>query len=161
MKNFTPIFRFGHLLLIRASINNGPPGLMVLDTGNFSMSISRAAARGVTHAYSDSADELEGLSGRVEKLATGGKIDVRFGHAEAAIRDILIMDHSAMSQSIGTEISGFLGYPALRSLVFQIDYRDGLVNFIYDKNKDAFRSKGPLPPCGACIPTGYINTPPE
>lgn len=155
MKDFTPVFRFGHLLLIRTSINHGPPALMVLDTGNASMSITPEAAKGVTHAHVDSVDTFEGLSGRVEKLSTGGKIDVRFGHGEAPVNDILVMDHSGMSQSIGTEISGFLGFPVLQSLVFQIDYRDGLVNFIYDKNKDAFRAHSPEPPCGGCIPNGY------
>ncbi len=157
MKSFTPVFRFGHLLLIRTSINNGPLALMVLDTGDFAMSISSDAAKGVTHAHVDSVDSFHGLSGRVEKLATGGKIDLRFGHAAATVDDILVMDHSGMSRNIGTEISGFLGYPALRSLVFQIDYRDGLVNFIYDKNKDAFRARGPAPPCGGCVPTGYVH----
>jgi len=36
-----------------------------------------------------------------------------------------------MSASVGTEISGILGFDLLSILDIKIDYRDGLVDFIY------------------------------
>jgi predicted aspartyl protease len=154
MKSFTPVYRFGHLLLIDTSVNDGPAELMVLDTGNFTMSLDEKAARAVTHAHIDTVDGMRGLSGRVEKLSVGGTVTLRFGHARASITDIVVMDHERMSRDIGTEISGFIGFPALQSVVFQIDYRDGLVNFVYDPKKDANRAKAPGTECSYCNP-GY------
>jgi hypothetical protein len=36
---------------------------------------------------------------------------------------------------MGTEISGFLGYDMLRQLELKLDYRDGLVEFEYDRKR--------------------------
>jgi hypothetical protein len=44
----------------------------------------------------------------------------------------------------------------MSSLVFQIDYRDGLVNFIYDPKKDAFRKPAPGTECSYCN-SGYTK----
>jgi Flp pilus assembly protein TadD len=153
MKDFTPIYRFGHILLIPALVKDIPSGLMVLDTGDGSMMLSYEAARRVTHTRLDTQDTLGGLSGKIEKLSTGGEVTYRFGHGSVKVADVLVVDHSKMSNDIGTEISGFIGYPALHALVFQIDYRDGLVNFIYDPKKDPNR-KSPGTECSYCNP-GY------
>jgi hypothetical protein len=42
-------------------------------------------------------------------------------------------------------------------LIIDSDYRDGLVNFTLDRNHGDNRTKGPEPPYGGCIPTGYIQ----
>ena len=41
-------------------------------------------------------------------------------------------DITNISDSIGTEISGFLGFTTLRVLDVKIDYRDALIEFKYD-----------------------------
>jgi len=156
MKNFTEAYRFGHLLMVPALVNDIPEGLMVLDTGDGAISLSYEAAKKVTHARIDNVDEFHGMSGRVEKLSAGGDVVFKFGHARAPVADIMVMDHSRMSENIGTEISGFIGAPAMSSLVFQIDYRDGLVNFIYDPKKDAFRKPAPGTECSYCN-SGYTK----
>jgi hypothetical protein len=38
---------------------------------------------------------------------------------------------SNISHSVGTEISGTLGFNLLSMLDIKIDYRDGLVDFVY------------------------------
>jgi hypothetical protein len=43
-------------------------------------------------------------------------------------------DMSSISKSTGTEVSGILGFAMLRILQIKIDYRDGLVDFIYNPN---------------------------
>jgi tetratricopeptide (TPR) repeat protein len=136
MKNFTPVYRFGHWLLIPTVVNNVPEGLMALDTGDGSMSLSYEAAKTVTHARQDTETIMKGLSGKVEKLAVGGNVDVGFARIRVPVNDIFVMDNSTWTKEFGTEVSGFIGYPALHRLIFQIDYRDGLVNFIYDIKKD-------------------------
>jgi hypothetical protein len=41
------------------------------------------------------------------------------------------LDLSLFSRSLGTEVSGFLGFDTLRLLEIKLDYRDGLVDFEY------------------------------
>jgi len=41
---------------------------------------------------------------------------------------------SHISNSIGVEVSGTLGFAMLRLLDIKIDYRDGLVEFTYNPN---------------------------
>jgi tetratricopeptide (TPR) repeat protein len=156
MKEFTPIYRFGHILLIPALVNKKAEGLMELDSGDESMSLSYELASKVTHSRLDTIDDFHGLSGKVEKLSEGGDVNFSFGRAAVKVNDVSVMDHSRMSADIGTEISGFIGAPALHSLVFQIDYRDGLVNFLYDKKKDPNRAPAPGTECNYCNP-GYTK----
>jgi hypothetical protein len=48
---------------------------------------------------------------------------------------MLSFDMTRPSDHIGTEISGTLGFTRLRLLDVKIDYRDGLVDFNYDKKR--------------------------
>jgi hypothetical protein len=50
-------------------------------------------------------------------------------------RSMNIIDISGMSQNVGVEISGIIGFPILRELVVSIDYRDNLVHVAYDPKK--------------------------
>jgi len=51
---------------------------------------------------------------------------------------MVAFDLSGMSDRTGTEISGILGFSMLVLLEMKIDYRDGLVDFIYDPKKVPF-----------------------
>jgi hypothetical protein len=44
-------------------------------------------------------------------------------------------DTKPLSDNIGTEVSGFLGFTTLHMLDIKIDYRDGLVDFTYDAKR--------------------------
>lgn len=155
MKEWTQIFRFRHMLLISTLVNDIPEGLMVLDTGDAAgFTLSYAAAKNVTHARADNLDTMRGLSGKVEHMSMGGHVTAKFGRALVPMADILVQDFG-MSQAIGTEISGFIGAPILNGLVFQIDYRDGLVNFVYDKRKDP-NLRHPENECSYCN-SGYTK----
>jgi len=46
-------------------------------------------------------------------------------------QDMTAFDTKNLSDDIGTEISGFLGFTTLRLLDIKIDYRDALVDFKY------------------------------
>src|SRR5262249_60345330 len=47
MKSFTPVFRFGHDLLIYTRLNDLPPKLFVIDTGSFFNHLSPPSARAI------------------------------------------------------------------------------------------------------------------
>ncbi len=42
---------------------------------------------------------------------------------------------SNLSRGFGTEVSGTLGFNPLSMLQVKIDYRDGLVDFVYDASR--------------------------
>ena len=48
---------------------------------------------------------------------------------------MVAFDFTRISDNIGTEISGTLGFTLLRFLDIKIDYRDGLVDFEYDTKR--------------------------
>jgi hypothetical protein len=83
----------------------------------------------------DSSLRIRGLSGEVNKVYSASKATLRFGHLQQTNLDMITLDLSTLSRHMGTEISGFLGFNMLRALEVKVDYRDGLVDFVYDPNK--------------------------
>jgi predicted aspartyl protease/Tfp pilus assembly protein PilF len=135
MQSYTRVFRFGHDLLVPTSIGNVPSKLFVMDTGATTNFISPAAAREVTKVHNDSDTIVKGISGRVNDVFTANKAVLSFGHLRQENQDMTAFDTKNMSDSIGTEISGFLGFTTLRVLDIKIDYRDALVDFQYDAKR--------------------------
>lgn len=135
MKSYTPIYRFGHMLLVPTSIGQVPGKLFLIDSGAFTNNITPAAAREVTKVHGDSDTIIKGLSGNVKKVYSADKAILQFGHLRQENQDMVAFDFTRISDDIGTEISGTLGFTLLRFLDVKIDYRDGLVNFEYDTKR--------------------------
>ena len=57
---------------------------------------------------------------------------MKFGHLAQKNQDIISFDLSNLSLHLGTEAAGILGFETLHMLQIKIDYRDGLVDFVYD-----------------------------
>jgi tetratricopeptide (TPR) repeat protein len=134
MVNWTKVFRFGHSLLVPTSVNDSRTMLFGLDTGAFSNVLSLHAARQAGKVSSDYNLQVKGLNGKVKDVYTA-KATLRFAHLRLPNLDIVTFDLSKESQQTGTELSGFLGFAMLRLLEIQLDYRDGLVNFVYDPKR--------------------------
>ncbi len=135
MKSYSPVFRFGHMLLIPTRLNDSPPVLFLIDTGAFNNSISPEAARQVSKVHSTDDLKVKGLSGNVANVYYADNVTLQFAHFRQENQDLVSFDLSGVSNSAGTEISGTLGFPLLYMLDVKIDYRDGLVNFTFDKNR--------------------------
>jgi hypothetical protein len=103
----------------------------VLPLTNF---ISPDAVREVTKVGNSSA-LVKGLSGSVKKTYSVDKAVLQFGRLRQEDQDITAFDMTAMSDGAGTEVSGFLGFVMLKFLDIKIDYRDGLVDFTYDRTQ--------------------------
>jgi tetratricopeptide (TPR) repeat protein len=129
-KSFTSVFSFGHLLLIPTHAGPEANGLFVIDTGAYSDFISPALAR-QTGTTGGSDANVQGTSGRVSNVKTNGKTKLQFAHYDQPSDQVLTIDLHAQSKNLGTEVSGFLGFPTLSKLKVIIDYRDGLVDFEY------------------------------
>ncbi len=135
MRSFTPVYRFGHDLLVSTKVGEVPPKLFLLDTGAIDNAISLSAAREVSKITGESHTVLKGLSGSVSRLYSANKAILQFGHIRQENQDILAFDFTALSDDLGTEVSGTLGFTLLRMLDVKIDYRDGLVDFDYDPKR--------------------------
>jgi tetratricopeptide (TPR) repeat protein len=134
-KSYSPVFRFGHMLLIPTRINDLPPKLFLIDTGAFSDTISPAAAREVTKVRGESNIQVKGLNGAVKNVFTADNLTLTFSHFRQPARDMVAFDTTRISNSSGVEISGMLGFAMLYQMEVKIDYRDGLVDFGYDPNR--------------------------
>jgi tetratricopeptide (TPR) repeat protein len=132
MANWTPVFRFGHQLLIPTRVNDSPPMLFLIDTGANVNTLSTRAAHGVTKVSSDPRTQVKGFSGKVSDVYRADKATLIFGHFAQKNQDIVTFDLSNISKHTGTEVSGILGFELLHMLQLKIDYRDGLVDFVYD-----------------------------
>ncbi len=136
MRTFTPIFRFGHALLIPTRVDNSGPKLFLIDSGAMDSSISPSAARETTSLQSDIRNtRVRGLSGEIKKLYRAEHALLQFGNIRQENTGLLAFDTLNLSSFTGAEVSGILGYTVLGLLEVQIDYRDGLVNFLYDPKK--------------------------
>ncbi len=131
MKSYTQLYRFGHHLLVATSIGEAPVKLFLLDTGAFSNSISPSAAEEVTKLYGDPGTTVRGLSGSVRNVYRADQAVIQFGHLRQQNQGMLTFDLTHLSDAIGTEVSGILGFQTLSLLDVKIDYRDGVVDFSY------------------------------
>lgn len=135
MAKWARIYRIGHDLLMPTHVNDSKAMLFVLDTGAFSNMMSTRAARTVTKVSSDESIKIKGLSGEVDKTYSADKATLQFANIRQPNQDMVSIDLTGLSKNLGVEVSGFLGFSTFRQLEMKIDYRDGLVEFIYDPSK--------------------------
>lgn len=135
MAKWTPVFRFGHAILIPTHVNDSPAMLFMIDTGANVNMLSERAAKQVTKISVDPYSRVKGMSGDVQNVYRASKATLVFGHLAQKNQDMLTVDLSRFSRSMGTEVSGLIGFDTLHMLQVKIDYRDGLVDFVYDASR--------------------------
>ena len=135
MAKWARVFRVGHSLLIPTHVNDSTTMLFILDTGAFTNMMSVRAARSVTKVSSEDRVRVKGLSGEVNKTYSADKAMLQFANIRQPNQDLVTIDLSGLSKSLGIEVSGFLGFTIFRQVEMKIDYRDGLVEFNYDPSK--------------------------
>ena len=135
MKDYSPIFLFGHNMLIRTYVNTTGPNLFIIDTGSWDSMIDVGLARQVSKVSLDSDTTITGLSGKVQKVYRTNGLTLRFSHFQQKRDDVAAFDLTGLSDDVETQISGLLGFTLFNMLDMKIDYRDGLVNFTYDPNR--------------------------
>ena len=135
MVKWTRVYKIGHDLLISTKVNDSHSMLFVIDTGSFTNTMSTRAAREVTKVRSDETLKVKGLSGEVNKVYSADSATLQFDNVRQPNQDLVTFDLSGISKNLGVEVSGFLGFSTFRQLEMKIDYRDGLVQFVYDPSK--------------------------
>lgn len=134
-KEFEKVYRFGHLLLLPVQLNKGPRRLFLLDTGAWDNTLTPAAAKEVSKIHKNEDVKIRGLDGAVNTVYSTGEIALTFGKLRQTRSDLVAFDMTNVSNHVGTEISGVLGFAMLYMLDIKIDYRDNLVDFQYDPNR--------------------------
>jgi predicted aspartyl protease len=135
MKDWVPVYRIGHSLLLPASLNKTEQRMFILDTGASSTTISTDVAREVTKVHANDSVKVRGLSGAVDRVYTADAITFQFANVVQKVEDVVAFDTSSLSKNLNMEVSGLIGYTALAHLTINIDYRDGLMKFAYDPNR--------------------------
>ena len=131
MKDWTPVFRYGHDLIFLTNIGKAPQKLFIMDTGAATTIISKTAAKEVTGVGGSNA-RVRGISGEVENVSEADNLMIIFAHVGSPLRGVLAIDTSNLGLGSGVEISGLIGFETLRELIVSIDYRDNLVHVVYD-----------------------------
>ncbi|HEY6328862.1 MAG TPA: aspartyl protease family protein [Blastocatellia bacterium] len=144
MKSFTPFFRFAHLLLIQTLLNDSVKKLFLLDTGSYSNSVSLATASELITVSRDGDSKLKGFNGDVKGAFRAGRIMIQFGGFKQLNENMMAIDTTRISDSVGTNVSGILGLSLLHLLDIKIDYRDGIIDFQYKPNPSPPEAAGEL-----------------
>ena len=76
-KSFTPVYRFGHLLLVPTRVSGSRPALFVIDSGAAKNLISSELAKELTAVTPDAHSRMTGLSGTVANLYQTGDLEPR------------------------------------------------------------------------------------
>ena len=141
MANWTKVYRFRNLLMVPTKVDNLGPLLFLLDTGSFANTLSTQTAQKLTQLRSDPSMRVTGMSGSVGQVYRADKATLDFPCGangckySQANQDVVTFDVSNISRTAGTQVSGILGFNMLRILQTKIDYRDGLVDFVFDPKR--------------------------
>jgi tetratricopeptide (TPR) repeat protein len=132
MADWSKAYRFRSLLLTPTKVDGTGPLLFLIDTGSFSNVLSTRTAQQITQVRSDPNLSVKGMSGTVSNVYRADKATLEFGRYEQENQDVVTFDLANVCKQTGTNVGGILGFNMLRILQTKIDYRDGLVNFVFD-----------------------------
>jgi predicted aspartyl protease len=136
MADWTRVFRAGHLLLVPTNLDESAGELLFgIDTGAPFTILSTHVAGQFDKSSSKIHQNIRGLSGQV-KTAYSTQATVSFAGLERRTKKLTAVDLSSTNRRMGIEISGMLGFGTLRLLDLKLDYRDGLVDFIYASEQE-------------------------
>jgi predicted aspartyl protease len=113
---------------VKCQLNCGREGYFLLDTGASYNAISHKLARKLNCSGLLGSDvSLQGGTVPVDGYLTGAVTRLRIGSLKLAPDPLVDVDLSLASRYHQLEISGLIGYPALRGLALVVNYRDGRI----------------------------------
>ncbi len=120
--------RNNDLFFVKCQLNGAREGYFLLDTGSSYNAISRTLARKLNSFDLFNSDvSLRGGTVPVDASLTSAVTRMRIGNLELVPDPLVAVDLSLASRYHRLEISGLIGYPALRGLTLVVNYRDGLI----------------------------------
>jgi hypothetical protein len=159
-KDWSPVYILGGNLIMPTMINKQGPFSFLIDTGVGRTILAPAVESSVLSSGQDATLNLIGTSGVFVKVMPregGGDVHVtavrapdgtllrvtnpvkvpmyRFTKNEFTDQSAVSFDLSPKSHDLGYEVSGLFGFYILRNFFLDINYRDGLVQILYDQNQ--------------------------
>lgn len=128
---FTPVFRFGHSLMIPTKVNDKCTGLFLIDTGAGLSNLDSNFARLSTKIHGDPHMRIRGVSGNVAEVFAADKADLQFGRFRQRNVGLTAFNLNNSPDHREVRMAGILGFPILSLFRLTIDYRNGLVNLEY------------------------------
>jgi tetratricopeptide (TPR) repeat protein len=128
-KDFTPVFRFGHHLMITTMLNAKATGLFVLDTGSSTTLVDSTFAVESTKISRNDFVRVRGISGESKNVFEADKAIIQFANFRQRNLGMLVVDINNSGRRQPVRISGLLGLPVLSMFHLSLDYRNGLVKF--------------------------------
>jgi len=124
-----PVVSSNELLFLRGVFNETHEGYFLLDTGAAYTTISQKLNRQLHgfEALTRSSLPVQGGTTAMDAPLFSDSARLRFGSRELAAGPVVAIDLSTASRYHNLEVSGLIGYPALRDSVLIVNYRDGLV----------------------------------
>lgn len=106
LAGFSPIYRWGHTLLIPTKINDAGPFLFVIDTGSSQSLIAKKVAKLATKVHLDGDTTLKGLNGKVKEVSRADDLTIQFATFKQRNDDMIAFDLDKVSRGTGMEIGG-------------------------------------------------------
>ncbi len=128
---FTPIFRYGHELLVSTKVNGKSSGLFLLDTGSGISNIDSTFARLSTKIHGNEYMHVKGISGSVQDVFEADKAELQFSRFRQRNLGLVSFNLNNSPDHQEFRMAGILGMPILSMFRLTIDYRNGLVDFDY------------------------------
>lgn len=128
---FTPVFRYGHSLMIPTKVNGKHSGLFLLDTGASISNIDSSFARLSTKLHGDEFMHVRGISGKVQDVFEADKAELEFARFRQRNLGLTAFNLNNSPRHQEVRLSGILGLPVLVMFRLDLDYRNGLVKFDY------------------------------
>jgi predicted aspartyl protease len=126
--SYLPARTDNRLFFLRSVLNEKHSGYVLLDTGATFNALSPEAARASRNYWSlANAISLRGSAGGIEGFQLPAGVRFRCGDRVLSGDPAVVVDLSDFARHHRFEITGILGYPALRNSIVTIDYRDSLV----------------------------------
>jgi hypothetical protein len=130
-KDFTPVFRFGHSLMIPTGVNGKAVGLFLIDTGSSTSLIDSTFALESTKISRNDYMRVKGISGEMTKVFEADKAEIQFATFRQRNLGMTVVDLNNSGKRQAVRMSGILGLPVLSMFRLSLDYRNGLVKFDY------------------------------
>jgi len=130
-KDFTPVFRFGHHLLLSTTLNGQATGLFLLDTGASVSSVDSTFAQLSTKIRKNDLIKMRGISGDVKQVFEADKAVLQFACFRQQNLGLAAFNLNNRDEHSEYRLSGILGLPVLSMFRLTLDYRNNLVKFDY------------------------------
>jgi predicted aspartyl protease len=126
--SYLPARTDNRLFFLQTVLNDSRPGYVLLDTGATFSALSPDAARASRNYWSlANTMALRSSAGGIEGFPLPPGVRFRCGPRVFSADPAVVVDLSDFTRHHQFDITGILGYPALRNSIVTIDYRDALV----------------------------------